>query len=135
MTRSGRGTTFRFGKRLWRAATLSLLLLGAVACVDGSGRERAAAQATSSCMLCHNGSKVTNYAGPGIANPHPFPGAGEIACTTCHGGNPDGDGKSDSHVPPPPEIGDRDFQAGNNPENRLAYFNKLTLTGIDKFPD
>ncbi|MEE8105607.1 MAG: hypothetical protein V3T86_08755 [Planctomycetota bacterium] len=131
MTRTGRGRTFRFGKRLWRAATLSLVLLGAVACVDGSGRERAAAQATSSCMLCHNGSKVTDYAGPGIANPHPFPGAGEIACTTCHGGNPDGDGKSDSHVPPPPEIGDRQ----NLIDNNHAYFNRLTLTGIDKFPD
>jgi hypothetical protein len=31
-------------------------------------------------------------------------------------------------VPPPPQIGDRQYQA-NNPQ---AYFNRLTLTGIDK---
>jgi len=118
-------------QHLWRAATLSLLLLGFVACVDTEGRKNAAAQATSSCMLCHNGSKITDYAGPGIPDPHPFPGAEEIACVTCHGGNPGGNDKSDSHVPPPPEIGDRQ----NLIENRHAYFNRLTLTGIDKFPN
>ena len=32
--------------------------------------------AITSCMLCHNGAKLRfNYAGPGLENPHPFPGA------------------------------------------------------------
>jgi hypothetical protein len=34
-----------------------------------------------SCMQCHNGSITTNYAGPGLENPHPFPGAASINCT------------------------------------------------------
>ena len=37
----------------------------------------------------------------------------------------------DSHVPPPPEIGDRERQRNN----RTAWFNKLTLTGMDTYPD
>lgn len=86
-------------------------------------------QTTSSCMLCHNGSLQEDYSGPGIENPHPFPGADSIACTTCHGGNPDGVDQATSHVPPPPEVGDRAFQA----TNARAYFNKLTLAGLDKF--
>jgi hypothetical protein len=88
-------------------------------------------QTTSSCMLCHNGSLQENYAGPGIENPHPFPGADTIACTTCHGGNPNGADQFASHVPPPPEIGDRTFQT----TNARAYFNRLTLAGLDKYAD
>jgi hypothetical protein len=54
------------------------------------------------------------------------------ACTGCHGGNGRGAGKNGSHVPPPPEIGDRNFQA-NNPK---AFFNRVTLAGVDKLtPD
>ena len=34
-------------------------------------------------------------------------------------------------MPPPPEIGDKE----NLRTNRHAYFNRLTLTGIDKFPN
>ncbi len=82
-------------------------------------------------MLCHNGSKHNDYAGPGMPNPHPFPGADSLTCTTCHGGNPTGADKDGSHVPPPPQIGDRQFQDNN----ATAYFNALTLTGIDKYPD
>ena len=83
------------------------------------------------CMQCHNGSDRNDYAGPGQSNPHPFPGAPNILCSTCHGGNPAGVGKLGSHVPPPPEIGDRENQV-YDPE---AYFNRLSLSGIDKLPD
>lgn len=82
-------------------------------------------------MTCHNASVENDYAGIGIENPHPFPGADNLLCTTCHGGNGGGDDRVSSHVPPPPEIGDEAFQT----VNRKAYFNRLTLTGIDKFPD
>jgi len=82
-------------------------------------------------MLCHNGSNAQNYAGPGITDPHPFPGAQNLTCTICHGGNPKGQDKGSSHVPPPPQVGDRQFQVNN----REAHFNKLTLTGLDQYPD
>jgi hypothetical protein len=88
-------------------------------------------QTAESCMSCHNGSLKNDYAGGQLMNPHPFAGAQNIRCTVCHGGNGDGVNKDGSHVPPPPQIGDRFFQE-NNP---VAYFNRLTLTGIDKFPD
>ena len=39
--------------------------------------------------------------------------------------------RADRCHPPPPEIGDREFQDNNN----LAYFNRLTLTGMDKYDD
>lgn len=84
-----------------------------------------------SCMGCHNGSEANDYAGPGMSNPHPFPGAENVLCTTCHGGNGEGAGKLGSHTPPPPEIGTRDNWA-LDPE---AYFNRLTLAGIDKLPN
>jgi len=87
--------------------------------------------AAESCMTCHNGSQANDYSGPGLENPHAFPGASNLLCTTCHGGNGQGDGVLDSHVPPPPEIGDDQ----NLIQDRQAYFNRLTLTGIDKFPD
>ncbi len=82
-------------------------------------------------MSCHNASGDNDYKGPGIENPHPFPGADNLLCTTCHGGNPDADTVEGAHVPPPPEIGDREFQDNN----ALAFFNRTTLAGIDKFPD
>ncbi|MCR9246721.1 MAG: cytochrome c3 family protein [bacterium] len=116
------------------AVAFALLVVGFTltpACVDETGRESSIATAES-CMKCHNGSIHDDYAGPGLENPHPFPGAAEILrCTACHGGNPDGLDAATSHVPPPPSIGDRDFQD----RNAQAYFNKLTLTGIDKVPD
>ena len=46
------------------------------------------------------------------------------------GGNPHGTDKDSSHVPPPPEVGDETFQLTNT----TAYFNRLTLAGMDKFP-
>ena len=82
-------------------------------------------------MTCHNGSQADDYSGPGLENPHPFPGADNLSCTDCHGGNPLGADKDSSHIPPPPEIGDRQQLA----EDDTAYFNRLTLTGIDKFAD
>jgi len=88
-------------------------------------------QSASSCMLCHNGSLEEDYSGPGIENPHPFTGAEAVTCTTCHGGDPNGTDMITSHVPPPPQIGDDAFQD----QNALAYFNRLTLAGMDKFPD
>jgi hypothetical protein len=84
-----------------------------------------------SCMQCHNGTLATNYAGPGIENPHPFVGAESLNCTVCHGGNGQGTDQLTSHVPPPPEIGDEQ----NQTNNAKAYFNRLTLAGMDKYPD
>ena len=115
----------------------SLALLGGVVALFGGlagcGGETSTltAQTTSSCMLCHNGSLAEDYSGPGIENPHPFPGAASLACTTCHGGDGTGADMLASHVPPPPEIGDRANQAANG----RASFNKQTLAGIDLFPD
>lgn len=82
-------------------------------------------------MTCHNGSQHDDYTGPGIEDPHPFGAAKGLLCTDCHGGNPEGDGVLASHVPPPPEIGDR----AQWEVDRFAYFNRLTLTGLDKLPD
>ena len=117
---------------------LALLALGSfvatsafhTSCVDQSGRANAIA-VSSSCMRCHNGSAQDDYAGPGLENPHPFPGADHLSCTQCHGGNKDGIDAASSHVPPPPSIGDR-AQQDNDAH---AWFNKLTLAGIDKVPD
>ncbi|MBL9077390.1 MAG: hypothetical protein JNL08_07805 [Planctomycetes bacterium] len=100
-------------------------------CVDQAGRD-ASVQTGESCMKCHNGSLHDDYAGPGLENPHAFPGDAEVLrCTQCHGGNPDGIDAASSHVPPPPTIGDREFQD----QNAYAWFNKLTLAGIDKIAD
>ncbi len=103
------------------------VLLGS--CGDSSGRS--APLEAESCMTCHNGSGHDDYSGPGLENPHPFEGASDLKCSTCHGGNPLGRNATLAHVPPPPEIGDREQWK----TDRLAYFNRLTLTGIDKFPD
>lgn len=110
-------------------AVLAVNLLQ-TSCVDQGGRD-ASVQTGESCMKCHNGSLHDDYAGPGLENPHQFPGAEQLKCTTCHGGNPNGGDVASSHVPPPPQIGDRAFQD----QNAFAYFNKLTLAGIDKLPD
>lgn len=122
------------GKGAALHATRYALLLGLMAalagCVDSSGRSDGNATAET-CMTCHNGSQHDDYRGPGLENPHPFPGASNLRCTECHGGNPNGKDALAAHVPPPPEIGDRE-QWERDP---LAYFNRLTLTGIDKFPD
>ena len=111
-------------------ALLALLTATLAGCLENSGRETASATAQS-CMTCHNGSQHNDYAGPGLENPHPFPGADNLQCTTCHGGNPQGGDKLASHVPPPPEIGDRTQWEDDD----YAYFNRLTLTGLDKLPD
>jgi hypothetical protein len=84
-------------------------------------------QATS-CMNCHNGSEKEDYGGAGLSNPHPFVASGYLSCVQCHGGNGQGQGKAASHVTAPPEIGDR-LQQQNDP---YAFFNRLTLTSIDK---
>ncbi|MEQ1568953.1 MAG: hypothetical protein ABMA64_25165 [Myxococcota bacterium] len=84
-----------------------------------------------SCMACHNGSNANDYGGTGMSNPHPTGVAGYIKCSECHGGDPEGLGKDASHVPVPPQIGD-DTNLVTNP---TAYFNFLTLTGVDKYPD
>lgn len=85
-----------------------------------------------SCMSCHNGATTNNYDGSGITNPHPFGVEGYVACTTCHGGNgTPGGNRLDSHVPPPPFIGD-DLRQVEDPR---AWFNRLTLAGIDLAED
>ncbi|MBI5435214.1 MAG: hypothetical protein HZA52_20435 [Planctomycetes bacterium] len=88
-------------------------------------------KSSESCMLCHNGSLADDYSGPGIENPHAFAGADAIQCTQCHGGDPSGTDEVTSHVPPPPQIGDDEKLL----HDAKAYFNRLTLAGIDKFPD
>lgn len=108
--------------------SIALGLLTA-SCADNAGRDSIGT--SQSCMKCHNGSSQDDYAGPGMENPHPFPGADNLQCTVCHGGNGSGGDKDGSHVPPPPEIGDRQNWA----QNAEAYFNRLTLAGIDKYPD
>lgn len=119
-----------------RSATVAMAAVVVVlsvlpSCVDQGGREASLATGES-CMQCHNGSLHNDYAGPGLENPHPFPGDAEVlTCTACHGGNPSGGDVASSHIPPPPTIGDRDFQD----QNAYAWFNKLTLAGIDKVED
>ena len=113
---------------------VAALLASALASLPGCFANDTASlstQSATSCMQCHNASLANDYSGPGIENPHPFPGADNIACTTCHGGNPNGATAAASHVPPPPEIGDEQNQI----TDREAYFNRLTLTGIDKYDD
>lgn len=118
-----------------RRLALSCAALGLLlpACTDAGNL--ASASTAQSCMKCHNGSLHDDYSGPGLENPHPFGDAdtNNLQCTTCHGGNASGSDQAHSHVPPPPEIGDRAFQALNTIESRQAWFNKLTLAGMDKY--
>ncbi len=109
---------------------LAIALLGIAAGCSGE-TSSLSTQAVESCMTCHNGSVENDYAGPGIENPHPFPGADSLTCTICHGGNGQGGDQLASHVPPPPQIGDETFQT----TSARAYFNRLTLAGLDKYPD
>jgi hypothetical protein len=85
----------------------------------------------SSCMTCHNGAMAgaAAYSGPGMENPHPFGSAARIPCEDCHGGDPTpGVTKAQAHVPDPPA-----FQSiATDP---VAYFDYLTRTGIDAYPD
>jgi hypothetical protein len=112
------------------AIVVGLASFLAAGCGDSSGQGVSTA-AVQSCMVCHNGSQSNDYSGPGLENPHPFGTAGNLLCTDCHGGNPKAADELASHVPPPPEIGD-DAQLA---VDRTAYFNRLTLTGIDKLPN
>ena len=103
-------------------------------CFSGSGSDGGGlvnAGVLESCMGCHNGSQHNDYAGAGLENPHPFSGGATLKCSECHGGNPSASSVAGAHVPPPPEIGDDE----NLEDNEHAYFNRLTLTGIDKFQD
>ncbi len=115
------------GARL--GAVLGLLL--AVGCASGDAGTLTVATG-GTCMTCHNAG-LAAYVGPGIENPHPFGDAASssLSCVTCHGGDDTAATPELAHVPPPPEIGDRDFQD----TNRFAYYNRLTLTGLDKLPD
>ncbi len=115
-------------RRFSQVAVVLLLPALTISC-DSAGRELTIT--TSSCMLCHNGTQHADYSGPGIENPHPFPGADNLSCTKCHGGDETAADKDASHVPPPPEIGDREQQV----KDRRAFFNKVTLAGVDKFAD
>lgn len=114
---------------------LSLFALCGSGCWKGSsssnGEPTVSVARAESCMKCHNGSGANDYAGPGLENPHPFPGAATLLCTDCHGGDGSKGSRSGSHIPPPPEIGDQK----NQERDALAYFNRLTLAGVDKFPD
>ena len=117
-------------KAIFRLAA-ALAGFGIAACGGGDSTSLQP-QSVSSCMLCHNGTLTGNYTGTGIENPHPFgANAAAMDCTVCHGGNPNGVDELTSHVPPPPQIGDRTFQT----TNARAYFNRLTLAGLDKYSD
>jgi hypothetical protein len=115
------------------AAPLAALAAAlAAGCSSGGGGEGAVASTRAeTCMVCHNGSAHDDYAGPGLENPHPFGGAATIRCTGCHGGDPAAADPLRAHVPPPPEIGDEANQA----RDAHAYFNRLTLAGLDKLAD
>jgi len=118
------------GKPDWASVVLvASLAFSFASCSGDTGTLTSAG--VESCMQCHNGTLTNDYSGPGIENPHPFTGAANILCTTCHGGNPNGTDMLSSHVPPPPQVGDEAFQT----TNAKAYFNRLTLAGMDKFPD
>ncbi len=108
----------------------SLALAFVAACGGGDTGSLTTVQ-VESCMQCHNGTLTRDYAGPGIENPHPFTGADKIKCTVCHGGNGQGADLAASHVPPPPDIGDRMFRQ----TNAEANFNKQTLAGVDLIAD
>ncbi|MEM7305624.1 MAG: hypothetical protein AAF682_03085 [Planctomycetota bacterium] len=116
-------------RSIWSSITVALLGVALTGCGDSSGG--GVETVAETCMTCHNGSQENDYAGPGLENPHPFGPAQPMKCTVCHGGNPKGEEALTAHVPPPPEIGD-DEQMEDDP---TAYFNRLTLTGIDKFDD
>lgn len=88
-------------------------------------------QPASTCMTCHNGSSANDYAGAGVLNPHPFPGARFIPCEDCHGGDPTANDPAQAHVPRPFEIGEN-LQLPNNPQ---AYQYYVTRAGVDNFPD
>ncbi len=100
---AGGGTRARLSHAKLVAGLAGVL---AVSACSGESSNREADATAESCMTCHNGSQQDDYAGPGIENPHPFPEAAAMLCTSCHGGNPDGADVLTSHVPPPPEIGD-----------------------------
>ncbi|MEZ6016653.1 MAG: hypothetical protein R3F49_16160 [Planctomycetota bacterium] len=112
--------------------TMGLVLVIAAALAGCSGDvSTSGGREAQSCMVCHNGSPQHDYAGPGLENPHPFPGADNLLCTACHGGDGTQDEQERAHVPPPPELGDRAHQD----QNAEAWFNRLTLAGVDKYPD
>jgi len=100
-------------------------------CPTGTGTTPPPPPGVETCMQCHNGSNANDYMGTGLSNPHPFGAANYITCTGCHGGDGAGLGKAASHVPPPPQIGDRFFLTND----ATAYFNFLNGSGLDKFPD
>lgn len=133
MVKGKQGNGMR-GTAPWTALALGVVSALGASCSSGDTASLTPGTAET-CMTCHNGSPEHDYAGPGIENPHPFGDADNLLCTTCHGGNPEGETVELAHVPPPPEIGDRDFRAGNGAAARKAFFNKLTLTGIDQFDD
>ena len=114
-----------------RLVPLMLLVVGCSGGGGGGGSGGSASSAVESCMTCHNASSENDYGGPGLMNPHPFPGAAKIKCSTCHGGNPLAETQEKAHVPPPPEIGDE----ANLAVDDHAYFNRLTLAGLDRFAD
>ncbi len=135
MDRSKRTPALASASSLGSLAFLAVpLALAVCGCPSGGSDDDdglVKSKTAETCMTCHNGSHFDDYAGKGLENPHPFGGAGTIKCTTCHGGDPNATKAAKAHVPPPPEIGDEEFQE----ENALAYFNRLTLAGIDKFAD
>ena len=116
--------------RAWPMVVLLPALLSLTSCWESDVSDVPTATAES-CMSCHNGALHDDYSGPGMENPHPFGAAATLKCTQCHGGNGAESDMEAAHVPPPPEIGSEAQQI----LDPVAYFNRLTLTGIDKYAD
>lgn len=97
------------------------------------------ALAQSTCMGCHNGSLEMDYAGNGIENPHPFAPVAEMSCVFCHGGDNQATTRDGAHIPAPPEFRDNQNEPSLSADRLIddpeAYFNRLTLAGVDKFND
>src|SRR5262245_9556247 len=79
-----------------RTHRITILMFASTACgcfsggggSSTNGDTDVSAVTSESCMRCHNGAPHDDYAGHGLENPHPFPGAATLKCTECHGGDP-----------------------------------------------
>lgn len=116
---------------------ISMLMLGALFLVSGLSITNVSYADT--CMECHNGSDTADYSGPGIENPHPFGAVSNLSCVFCHGGDNTQNDKNQAHVPAPPLLrandNDPSISAQKLLEDPEAYFNRLTLAGLDKLDD
>ena len=69
-------------REFWGFCVLGCLGFVSGCSSGGSSDSRSLTATSESCMACHNGSAHDNYAGSGLENPHPFPGAGTLKSST-----------------------------------------------------